>query len=453
MSLQPARLPHHPRVVIVGAGFGGLAAARGLNGAPVRVTLIDRTNHHLFQPLLYQVATAGLSPADIAEPVRAILRRQANVEVLMAAVRGVDTEGKTVLLDDRAVPYDILVLATGARHSYFGRPEWSRWAPGLKSISDATAIRRSVLTAFEHAEMEQDAQRRAADLTFVVVGAGPTGVEMAGAIAELARKVLAADFRQIDPASARVLLIEAGPRVLPTFPPSLSLAAQRALKRLGVEVRTGQPVENIAADGVTVAGERIPARTIVWAAGVQASPAGAWLGAATDPSGRVRVGPDLTPPGLPDVYVIGDTARFEQDGRPVPGVAQVALQQGRFVARAIRRRVAGDPSRPAFRYRDKGSMATIGRSAAVACRGRIRMAGFAAWIAWLGVHIYFLIGFQRRLMVLLQWAWAYLAFRRGARLIVPDHSPAPEDDEAAPPRAGLPDEPEPAGAPAASRVR
>lgn len=415
-----------PHVVIVGAGFGGLAAARGLSRAPVRVTLIDRTNHHLFQPLLYQVATAGLSPADIAEPIRAILRRQSNAEVLMAEVVGVDPETHTVQLPDRPIRYDYLVLATGARHSYFARPEWASHAPGLKSIADALAIRRTILTAFERAEMESDPARRDAYLTFAIVGGGPTGVEMAGAIAELARKVLAADFRHIDPTSARVLLIEAGPRLLPAFPEELSAAAQRALERLGVEVRTAQPVQEIDSQGIAIAGERIRTRTVIWGAGVQASPAGQWLGAPTDRSGRVVVGPDLTPPHLPDVYVIGDTARCEQDGDALPGVAQVALQQGAYVARAIRRRVGGDNRSIPFRYKDKGSMATIGRSAAVACRGRIRLKGFIAWVAWLAVHIYFLIGFQRRLLVLLQWAWAYIAFRRGARLIVAEHPPSAE---------------------------
>jgi NADH dehydrogenase len=408
------------RVVIVGAGFGGLEAARGLRRAPVWVTVIDRSNHHLFQPLLYQVATAGLSPAEISAPIRAVLRDQANAEVLMAEVTGVDVVGRRVLLGDAAVPYDFLVLATGARHSYFGHDAWELYAPGLKSIADATHIRRKVLLAFEAAERTDDPDERDALLTFVIVGGGPTGVEMAGAIAELAHTALARDFRHIDPAAARIVLVEAMPRLLGAFPDDLAARAQTHLERLGVEVLTHTAVTAVDAGGIAAGGARIPARTVIWAAGVQASPAGAWLGAATDRQGRVIVQPDLTLPGHPEIFVIGDTAHLEEHGAPLPGVAQVAIQEGRFVARTIRARVRHQPEPPLFHYHDKGSMATVGRAYAVVAMPRFHFTGFFAWITWLVVHLYFLIDFRNRLVVLFQWAWAYFTFQRSARLIVED---------------------------------
>lgn len=413
-----------PHVVVIGGGFGGLAAARGLATAPVRVTLIDKTNHHLFQPLLYQVATAGLSPADIAEPIRSLLARQRNVEVLLAEVTGVDTAARQVLLDDRRLDYDYLVIATGATHSYFGRPDWKLLAPGLKTIEDATEIRRRILLAFEKAEMEPNPGARAALLTFAVVGGGPTGVEMAGAIAELARKALRRDFRRIDPTKTRVLLLEAGPRILSAYPEELSLRAVESLGELGVEVRTGARVEEISEEGVLTAEACIPCRTVIWAAGVAASPAARWLGAQADRSGRVEVGPDLRVPGQDRVFVIGDTALCMQDGRALPGIAPVAMQQGRYVARVIVSAVCGRSAPPAFRYKDKGSLATIGRSRAVAVVYGRRIHGFFAWLAWVVIHIWYLTDFQNRLLVMLQWAWAYFTFKRGARLIVPGIPPS-----------------------------
>ncbi len=404
------------RVVIVGAGFGGLSAARALARAPVDVTVVDRRNYHLFQPLLYQVAAAGLSPADIASPIRAILRRQANAAVILAKVTGIDAERREVIAGDRRIPYDFLVLATGAKHAYFGRDEWAAHAHGIKKIDDATALRRRILLAFEEAETEADPVERRRLLTFVVIGAGPTGVEMAGAIAELARKALAADFRAIDPRCARVLLVEAGPRVLPTFDARLSEAALRSLERLGVEIRLGTAVTACDEGGVTLGAERIEAGTLVWAAGVRASPAGRWLGAAMDRAGRVEVGPDLTVPGRPEIFVIGDTAHARDGDRPLPGIAPVAKQQGAYVARAIIARLAGGAVAP-FRYRDYGSMATIGRKSAVAAFGRLRLSGFPAWILWGAAHVWFLIGFRNRLVVTLSWLWSYLTFERGTRLI------------------------------------
>jgi NADH dehydrogenase len=406
-----------PRVVIVGGGFGGLEAARALRKAPVQVTLIDRSNHHLFQPLLYQVATAGLSPADIAAPIRNVLRYQRNAEVLMAEVIGVDTAGKRVLMHDRAQEYDYLILAMGAEDSYFGREEWAEFAPGLKSIPQATDIRRRILLAFEEAEIETDPEKRRALLTFVLVGGGPTGVEMAGAIAELSRMALASDFRHIDPRMARTLLVEAGPRILSAFSEDLSQKAQGALQRLGVEVMTGKKVEAIDAEGVTIAGERIPAHTVIWAAGVRASPAGKWLNAEMDRAGRVKVEADCSVPGRPEIFVIGDTATLLQNDRPLPGVAPVAMQQGRYVAGVIRNRVLNRPALPPFHYHDKGNVATVGRAFAIMEAGKFKMYGFLAWIAWLTIHIFFLIGFRNRFIVLFQWAWAYFTFQRGARLI------------------------------------
>jgi len=408
-----------PHVVIVGAGFGGLAAARALAGAPVRVTVIDRRNHHLFQPLLYQVATAGLSPADIAQPVRAVLKGQRNTQVLLDKVVGIDTAARTVRLRHRAIAYDHLVLATGARHSYFGRDEWAARAPGLKSLEDATAIRRTILEAFEKAEFEDDPERRRRLLTFVLIGGGPTGVEMAGAIAELARKALAADFRTIDPASARIVLVEAGDRPLAAFPARLGEEARRNLEALGVEVRAGTRVTRIDEEGVMVGNEKVPAETIVWSAGVVASPAARWLGVEADRAGRVVVGPDCAVPGLPGVYAIGDTACWVDpaSGRPLPGVAPVAKQQGAFVGRLIARRAAGDGRPARFRYRDLGSMATVGRKLAVCRFGAVQVTGLPAWLLWGAIHVLFLTGFRNRLAVASNWMWAYLTFQRGARLI------------------------------------
>lgn len=417
-----------PSVVILGGGFAGLAAARKLRRAKVDITLIDRRNHHLFQPLLYQVATAGLSAIDVAEPIRRILRGQKNATVLMAEAVGVDTGGREVRLGTGgAISYDYLIVATGASHSYFGRDDWERHAPGLKTLEDALEIRRRVLLAFERAEMEEDDGARRAWLTFVVVGAGPTGAELAGALSEIARLTLVEDFRRIDPADARILLLEGGQRVLPAYPPELSTKAASQLRKLGVEVRTGAMVTEIDATGVTTGDERIPARTVLWAAGVAASPLGATLGADLDRPGRVRVAPDLSLPDTPEVFVVGDLATLEQDGRPVPGVAPAAIQQGRHAAANILRTLRGASRRP-FRYRDKGSMATLGRKAAVADFGRLRFAGFPAWLAWLSVHILFLIGFRNRLVVMFEWTKSYLTYQRSARLILSESREEPSED-------------------------
>jgi NADH dehydrogenase len=406
-----------PHIVIVGAGFGGLSAAHGLAGADADVTVVDRRNYHLFQPLLYQVATAGLSPAQIAAPIRAILRRAANIQVLLGRVTGVDMQSRTVMLEDRTLSYDTLVIATGARHAYFGHDEWEQVAPGLKNINDATAIRRRILTAFENAEASDEPARRRL-LTFVVIGGGPTGVEMAGAIAELARVALRHDFRNIDPREARIVLVEAGSRVLSAFPEKLSEAAQRALEGLGVEVRLGTPVTQCDAEGVTIGDDPLPAATIVWAAGVAASSAARWLGAGHDRAGRVRVGPDLTVPDHPEIFCIGDTSLAEDaEGKPLPGLAPVAKQQGAYVARTIRARLAGQPAPGPFRYRDYGTLATIGRRAAVADFGWLQLSGTLAWLLWGLVHISFLIGFRNRLVVLIDWIWSYVTFQSGARLI------------------------------------
>jgi NADH dehydrogenase len=407
-----------PRIVIVGAGFGGLSAAHELAGADADVTVIDRRNYHLFQPLLYQVATAGLSPAQIASPIRAILRRAANVRVVLGKVTGVDKQRRVVRLDEREIPYDQLVLATGSRHAYFGHDEWESVAPGLKKIDDATNIRRRILTAFEQAESTDSPEARRRFLTFVVIGAGPTGVEMAGAIAELAHVALRHDFRTIDPREARIVLVEAGPRVLAAFPPVLSDAADKALERLHVEVRLGVPVSRCDESGVTVGEEHVPTATIVWAAGVAASRAAAWLDVERDRIGRVPVGPDLTVPGHPEIFVIGDTASAAgKDGTPLPGLAPVAKQQGAYVARVLRARLAAKPAPPPFRYRDYGTMATIGRRSAVADFGWLRLDGTFAWLMWGLVHISFLIGFRNRLVVMLEWMWSYVTFQSGARLI------------------------------------
>lgn len=407
-----------PHVVIVGGGFGGLEAAKKLACKDAHVTVIDRTNYHLFQPLLYQVATAALSPADIAGPIRGILSKCKNMEVILAEVRSVDVDAKRVKMSDGAeLDYDFLVLATGARHSYFGHDEWEKLAPGLKSLEDAIEVRRRLLMAFEYAERITDEAARRAAMTFVIIGGGPTGVEMAGAIAEIARHTLAKDFRHIDPSQARVILIEGEPRLLAAFPEDLSASALKQLVDLGVEVRTGIHATNLTDDGLQVGDEFIPCRVKIWAAGNNASFVGKTLGVAVDRVGRVLVNDDLTIPGHPEVQVIGDLANFShQTGRPLPGVSPVAMQQGRHAARNILAMIeGGKPQR--FRYWDKGSMATIGRNKAVADLNLVHLSGLPAWLVWLFVHIIFLVGFRNRLAVLFQWAWAYLTFNKGARLI------------------------------------
>ncbi len=433
--------PH--RVVIVGGGFGGLYTARHLRRAPAEVTLIDRRNFHLFQPLLYQVATGGLSPANIAAPLRAVLKRQKNTRVLLGEVVDIDVPGRRVVLADGAVPYDTLVVAAGARHHYFGHPEWEQYAPGLKTIEDATEIRRRVLLAFEAAEREPDPARRQARLTFVIVGGGPTGLELAGMIAELAQHTLRQNFRTYESRIARVLLLEAADRVLPPYPPDLSAKAAASLDRLGVTVRTGTTVTDVRPDGVSMrAGDKsefLPAHTVLWAAGVDASRLGKVLaqatGAATDRSGRVLVQPDLTLPGHPEIFAIGDMVNFShQEGKPLPGVATVAMQQGRYVADTVQRRLLGGEPLPPFHYRDPGSMATIGRAAAVAYVGRLHFSGYLAWLAWLLIHLINLIQFDSRVLVLLQWAWAYVTRNRTARLITgPDPFPLVQPETPAPP--------------------
>ena len=406
-----------PHVVIVGAGFGGIEAAKALHRAPVEVTVIDRQNHHCFQPLLYQVATAALSPAEVAWPIRHILRRQENATVLMAEVTGVDAARQTVQTRSGPIAYDDLIIATGATHSYFGHDEWAAVAPGLKRIEDATRIRRTLLLAFERAELAADDADRRRLLTFVIVGGGATGVEMAGAIAEIARQTLARDFRRIDPRTSRIILLEAGPRVMPTLPEDLSDYAKRTLGRMGVEVRTSARVTNCDARGVDLDPGRIDAGTIIWAAGVVASPAARWLAADHDRAGRIKVGPDLSLPGQPNVFIIGDTAVVEDaSGNAVPGVAPAAKQMGRYVGKLIAARIAGH-TLPPFRYRSVGELATIGRRAAVVKFGRIHLTGFLGWLFWSVVHIYFLIGLKHRFIVAFTWFWDYLTFQRGARLI------------------------------------
>lgn len=413
------------RVVLVGAGFGGLYAAQALKRAPVDLTVIDRRNFHLFQPLLYQVATGGLSPGEIASPVRHVLSRQRNARVWMAEVRDIDVERRRVCLDDGEAPYDTLILATGSHHHYFGHHDWAPLAPGLKTIEDATEIRRRILLAFECAEREPDAAERRAWLTFAIVGAGPTGVELAGALGEIANDTLRHDFRSINPAEATILLVEGADRVLPSFPPDLSAAAERALSDLGVRARTRSTVTGLDRAGVTVrtgdSVERIPAKTVLWAAGVEASELGKIVsqrtGAPLDRAGRVIVEPDLTVPGHPEIFVIGDLAHFShQTGQPLPGVAPVAMAQGRYVARAIRARLRGETA-PPFHYFDKGTLATIGRNKAVAAFGRLHISGPIAWFAWLFVHLMYLVEFDNRLLVLIEWVYDYITRNRGARLI------------------------------------
>ncbi|WJR78920.1 NAD(P)/FAD-dependent oxidoreductase [Bradyrhizobium sp. NP1] len=408
--------PHH--VVIVGAGFGGLETAFGLAGAPVKITVIDRRNHHLFQPLLYQVATASLATSEIAWPVRYLLRGRREVTTLFATVCGVDAAGKRVLFDDGdSLAYDTLVLATGARHAYFGHDEWEPFAPGLKTLEDATTLRRRILVAFERAERESDPERRAALLTFVIIGAGPTGVELAGTIAELAQHTLRPDFRNIDTQKARVVLIEAGPRVLAGFDDDLATYAQKSLEKIGVEVVLGKPVTECSADGVVYGGQKLEARTIIWAAGVRASPAAEWLDAPADRAGRVQVEPDLTVPGHPDIFAVGDTVTIDAwNGKPVPGIAPAAKQEGRYVAAVIKARLRGEKL-PPFRYSHAGSLAQIGKRQAVIDFGRIKLRGALAWWIWGIAHIYFLIGLRHRLSVALSWLWIYLRDQRAARLI------------------------------------
>jgi NADH dehydrogenase len=412
------------KVVIVGAGFGGLEAAKALRHAAAEVVVIDRHNHHCFQPLLYQVASAALSPADIAWPIRHILRTQRNATVLMDKVLGIDVEDRLVRAEFGEVRYDYLVIATGAQHSYFGHDEWTAYAPGLKRIEDATTIRRKILTAFERAELTQDNTEQQRLLTFVIVGGGATGVEMAGAIADVARQTLAADFRRIDPRSARIVLIEAGPRVLPTFPPRLSDYVIKTLERSNVEVRTGTLVTGCDERGVDLKNGRIDAETIIWAAGVMASPAAQWLAGETDASGRVKVAKDLSVPDYPNIFVIGDTASvLDEQGRPVPGIAPAAKQMGKYVGKVISTRIAGSKQPVPFRYVHFGDLATIGRRAAVVKLGRLELKGFVGWVFWSVAHIYFLIGLRYRFLVAFNWAWDYITFQRGARLITEDRSP------------------------------
>lgn len=426
-----------PRVVIIGAGFAGINAAKALERAPVQVTVVDRKNHHTFQPLLYQVALAVLSPAEIASPVRTVLRGARNMEVLLGKVSGFDLEKRLVRIDGLDLPYDYLILASGATHAYFGHPEWELCAPGLKTIEDALEIRRRVLLAFETAEREAIAKRSSPPLTFVVIGAGPTGVELAGAIADISKRYMERDFRAIDPAQARIILLEGGPRVLPVYPEDLSASAEKQLTEMGVEVRTNAMVTNVEKGLVTVGKEKIPAAVILWGAGVSASPLGKMLGAPTDRAGRVLVAPDLSVPGHPEVLVAGDLAAAKmlrrkadgaakEDGKMVPGVAPAAIQMGKFAARQVRRSVAGKP-REEFAYLDKGTLATIGRSRAVADLGKLHFSGYLAWLAWLFIHLFFLIGFRNRILVMMEWAWAYVTYNQGARLITEPTEYEPPD--------------------------
>jgi NADH dehydrogenase len=421
-----------PRVVIIGAGFGGLLAARTLAKYPVQITLIDRQNFHTFQPLLYQVATAGLSPGEIAAPIRWIMRNHRNVEVLMSEVQGFDLTRRVVKLEDTEVSYDYLIVAAGASHAYFGHDEWEPFAPGLKTIEDALEIRRRVLLAFELAERQADTDKEQVQLNFVVVGGGPTGVELAGTLAEISRQVLANEFRTIDPRKTRIVLLEGGPRILPAYPSDLSRSAEEQLRQLGVEVQTSAMVTLIKAGAVHVGGTRLPAAVILWAAGVAASPLGKMLGVPVDRAGRVLVNPDLSLPGNPNVFVIGDLAALKDEhGHWLPGLSPVAIQEGKATAHNIGRELQGEP-RKNFHYWNKGTLATIGRAAAVADFGRIHISGFLAWLAWLFVHIFFLIGFRNRLIVMIQWAWSYLTYERGARLITGDkHLPGWDELRAA----------------------
>lgn len=423
-------MTEHPHtVIIVGGGFGGIGAAKALRNASVRIILIDRSNHHLFQPLLYQVATAVLAPGQIASPIRNILSKQSNVTVIMGEVTGVNKEDRQVLVNDvdrKGIPlsYDSLILATGAQHSYFGHDEFERYAPGLKSLADAVAVRNKVLNAFEQAEAEEDPARHQDLLTFVLVGAGPTGVEMAAAIATLVRTSLRSDFRRINPSTARVILVDRSKRVLGSFTESLSTAAHARLKSLGVEVLLDRGVDEIDEGGVIVAGERIASKTVVWTAGVSPSPAGKWLGVETDRAGRVRIQKDLTVPGHPEVFVLGDTASLDQDGKPLPGVAQVAMQQGRYAGKLIHRRLLGEPAPRPFRYFDKGSMAVVGKGFAILETGKVAISGFLAWMGWAAIHLEFLAQSSLRLSVFVQWVWTYMTDQRGSRIII-NYRPTP----------------------------
>jgi len=413
-------------IVIVGAGFGGLAAAKALRSSPTSVILIDRANHHLFQPLLYQVATSVLTPSQIATPIRSIFRNQKNTTVVMGEVTGVDKNQKCVFVSDAdrqnvPITYDHLILATGASHNYFGHDEFAEYAPGLKSLADAEAARNKILQAFELAEAEEDPARHQDLLTFVLVGAGPTGVEMAGALAILVRTALKSDFRRIDPTSAKIVLVDMAPKVLGPFSENLSKAAKQRLEKLGVEVRLGHSVELIDADGIVVAGERIASKTVIWSAGVAPSPAGKWLNAETDRAGRVRIQKDLTVPGHPEIFVVGDTASLDQNGKPLPGVAQVAMQQGRYAGKLIHSRISGTRPSGSFSYFDKGSMAVVGKGFAVLQSGKVQISGLAAWLTWAAVHLQFLATSSLRLGVLLQWVWTYVTGQRGDRLIVNHH--------------------------------
>ena len=408
---------HIPHIVIIGAGFAGLYAARSLAHAKVRITLVDRRNHHTFQPLLYQVATAALSPGEIAYPIRHIFRNDENVSVLLAAATGFDLQNHKVLLDSGELPYDYLVVAAGSTHAYFGNPDWATYAPGLKTVEDATEIRRRMLLAFEIAERRARLNQEHSPINFVVVGGGPTGVELAGALSEIAQHVLASDFRSIDPRSTRVIRIEAGPRILPAFPAELSISAVRQLQKLGVEVMTGKTVTGIDGAHVELGDQRLAASVVLWAAGVSASPLGTQLGAGTDRAGRVHVQPDLTLPGHPEVFVVGDLASILQEGgKPVPGLAPAAIQMGKYAASTILRDLDGESRKP-FHYFDKGNLATIGRSSAIADVRGFKMSGLLAWFTWLFVHVLFLIGFRNRVQVMWEWFWAYVTFQRGARLI------------------------------------
>jgi NADH dehydrogenase FAD-containing subunit len=418
------------RIIIVGGGFGGLAAAKALKHTPAQIILIDRANHHLFQPLLYQVATAALTPSQIATPIRSILRKQKNVTVVLGEVTGVDKERRCVLVstaDRERVPvaYDYLILATGATHSYFGHNEFEEFAPGLKSLADAVSARNRILQAFEQAEAEDDPGRYRDLLTFILVGAGPTGVEMASALAILVRTTLKSDFRRIDPTSARIVLVDMAPRVLPPFSEDLSEAAKRRLEDLGVEVRLGHSVDQIDDDGIVVAGERIASKTVIWTAGVAPSPAGKWLKVETDRAGRVRVQKDVTVPGHPEIFVVGDTASFEEDGKPLPGVAQVAMQQGHYAGKVIHSRLTGNTPPGPFSYFDKGNMAVVGKGFAVLQSHKVRVSGFGAWLAWAAIHLQFLATSSLRLTVFLQWVWTYITGQRGSRLIVNHHATQP----------------------------
>ena len=432
-----------PHVVIVGGGFGGLAAAKALKHTPATVTLIDRTNHHLFQPLLYQVAISELAPGQIGSPIRNILRKQSNTTVILGEVTGMDKDQNVVFADgiDRSrvpVPYDYLILATGATYSYFGRDEFAAHAPGLKTLADAVAVRNRILEAFEQAEAEEDPARHADLLTFVLVGAGPTGVEMAGALAVLVRHSLSSEFRRIDPRLARIVLVDMAPRVLGPFSESVSAAARKRLEFLGVEVKLGHAVDQIDGEGVVVGGEKIYSKTVIWTAGVAPSPAGKWLQVPTDRAGRVRIQNDLSVPAFPQIFVIGDTASLDQDGRPLPGVAQVAMQQGRYAGNLIHRRIVGQSAPAPFRYFDKGNMAVVGKGFAVLEKGKFHAAGFGAWLAWVQVHLQFLAQSSLRVSVFVQWMWTYVTGQRGSRLIV-NHSArklarvSPEDEQVASP--------------------